>query len=48
MLFCSVINPYIYLYRFLDEHAVTVFAYTRIICMYKLLSVLKMEDPTDV
>ena len=42
------INPYMYLHRSLDEHAVTASAYARIICMYELLTVIKMEDPTDV
>ena len=44
------INPYMYMYlhRSLDEHAVTASAYACIICMYELLTVLKMEDPTDV
>jgi len=38
----------VYLHRSLDEHAVTECAYARIICMYELLAVLKMKDPTDV
>ena len=41
------INPYMYLYLhcFLDEHAVT---YTCIICRHELLTILNMEDLTDV
>jgi len=31
-----------------DEYAVTASAYARIICMYGLLTVVKMEDPTNV
>ena len=44
------LNPYMYLYlhHSLDEHAMTESAYARIICMYELLTVIKMEDPTDV
>ena len=42
------INPYMYLHRSLDEHTMTAFAYACIVCMYELLTVLKMEDPTDV
>ena len=42
------INPYMYLHRSSDEHAVTASAYARIICMYELLTIIKMEDPTDV
>ena len=39
---------YLYLHHSLDEHAMTESAYARIICMYELLTVIKMEDPTDV
>jgi len=42
------INPYMYLHHSLDEHAVTASTYACIICMYKVLTVLKVEDPTDV
>ena len=36
------INPYMYLHCSLDEHAVTESAYTCIVCMYELLTIIKI------
>ena len=41
-------TPCKYLHRSLDEHAVTASAYASIVCMSELLTILKIEDPTDV
>jgi len=40
-------NPYLHFHCSLDEHAMSESTYARIICVYELLTVLKMEDPTD-